>query len=317
MAKKNALLRKFRHWAAYSMFRLVAAGAEKLPRNAGLALFYAVGIAGALFSFKERKQAYKNLESVFGKTWTTRQIKQTVWKVYGELGKNAFDAFYFSRRPKSEMKKLIRCDSLEEFKSAYEQGKGVVAITSHIGCFEMLLHYWAASGFKSFAIGRRLFDDRLDNLVKKMRSGPDIVYMYRDDSMRRIIELLKEGRVMGALIDQDTRVDGVFANFLGRLAYTPSGPIRLAMRYGLPVFVVTTYRQKNGTHYINVSKQIEIENTGDRNRDLVINVEKVNSIITQAIYNNPKQWVWMHKRWHRKPTDKGMNNVPNIENYAA
>jgi KDO2-lipid IV(A) lauroyltransferase len=239
------------------------------------------------------------------------------WKVFGELGKNAFDAFYLSGKPWAELQKLAEVNNLEEFKKAYDEGKGVVALTAHTGCFEMLLHYWAGSGFKSFAIGRRLFDDRLDDLIKKMRSGPGIVYMYRDDSLRKIIDLLKDGRVMGALIDQDTNVDGVFSNFLGRPAYTPSGPIRLAMRFGLPVFVVTTYRKSNGIHYIQVSDRLILEDSGNRERDIVLNVEKANAIISKAIIQNPEQWVWMHKRWNRKNGDPDMRGIPDIGKFKT
>jgi len=67
-------------------------------------------------------------------------------------------------------------------------------------------------------------DRRLDRLVTKMRSGPNITYIYSSENPRAIIRLLKEGKLMGALIDQDTKVDGVFSRIFwaGWLIRPPS-----------------------------------------------------------------------------------------------
>jgi KDO2-lipid IV(A) lauroyltransferase len=312
---KNIFFRRCRHDSAYLFVRLLISCAAMIPRRIGLAVFSVAGIAIALFSSRDRAIARNGLTAIFGGKWTRRKIDSTVWQAYAELGKNAFDTLYLARRPPERLRRIVRHESLDEFRAAYDEGKGVVALTAHIGCFEMMLHYWAALGFNSFAIGRRLFDDRIDAIVRNLRSGPGIEYLYRDESLRRIISLLGQGRVMGALIDQDTKVDGVFAHFLGRLAFTPSGPIRLAMRYRLPVFVVTTARQADNTHLIYVSKRLNLEDTGDRRRDLVINVEKANVIISEAILRDPRQWVWMHRRWRKQPSDRDMKDIANIENY--
>jgi lauroyl/myristoyl acyltransferase len=45
-------------------------------------------------------------------------------------------------------------------------------------------------------------------------------------------------------------------------------------------------------------------------------VEEINAAISATILAYPQQWVWMHRRWNRKPTDKGFEHVPNIETLA-
>jgi KDO2-lipid IV(A) lauroyltransferase len=176
----------------------------------------------------------------------------------------------------------------------------------------MLLHYFASRGFGCFAIGRELYDKRIDALVRKQRSGENIVYLHRTENLRKFLKLLGEGRLFGVLIDQDTRVDGVFAHFLGRLAYTPSGTVKLAMRMNLPVFVVTTARQKDDTHRIFV-REVKLVSGGKSDGDLVRNVERINAVIGETIKAYPDQWVWMHRRWRHTPLDKGYENIPNIE----
>jgi lauroyl/myristoyl acyltransferase len=52
---------------------------------------------------------------------------------------------------------------------------------------------------------------------------------------------------------------------------------------------------------------------GKLESDLVRNVEQINAAISATILAYPQQWVWMHRRWSRKPADKGFEKVPNIE----
>ena len=137
-----------------------------------------------------------------------------------------------------------------------------------------------------------------------MRRGDLVEFMHRDGSARSILRLLKEGRLFGVLIDQDTKVEGVFADFLGRPAWTPSSPMRIAMTYNLPVYVSWTARQPDGTHRLVVRELENRVDTGDFDADLVANLETVNRMICEGVRQYPEQWVWMHDRWKTKPGER-------------
>lgn len=295
----------------YTVALLVAAAWPLIPRKPGLALFGFLGGLFYLLPTKDRRWCQDHLRYVFGDQLTEREVTHRARAVYVNLGKNLFDALYLSRKNKAQLDKMVHSDDLTPVWNAYTEKHGVLTITAHTGCFEMLLHYFAAQGFACFAIGRELYDKRIDDLIKNHRSGENIVYLHRSENLRKFLKLLGEGRLFGVLLDQDTRVDGVFAHFLGRLAYTPSGTVKLAMRHNLPVFVITTARDGN-VHRVFV-KKIELESGHDGDVDLVRNVERVNDAIGETIRAYPDQWVWMHKRWNRKPTDKGYEHIPNIE----
>jgi KDO2-lipid IV(A) lauroyltransferase len=272
-----------------------------LPRAAGLRLFGAAGRLAFLFPNREKRRTLEHLRCIFGATWTEDKISVTAKNVYESLGRNLFDAVKISRASEKTFHAIVKHDDLAEFKSAFDRGKGVIVITAHVGCFELLLHFFARHGFKSFAIGQRSFDQRLDSLIRAIRSGEDIDYMDRTESPRKIIRWLREGRAFGVLIDQDTRVEGVFARFLGKIAYTPSGPVRMAMRFKIPAIVATTARQPDNTHYVYLSRILEFADTGDFEKDLAANVQMANDLICETIMRFPEQWVWMHRRWKTRP----------------
>ena len=272
-----------------------------LPRAFGLWLYG--GLGGLLFFFpnREKTNTLNHLRFIFGDSWTEDKIKKTGRGVYRLLGKNMFDAVKLSRSPEQAFNAIVKYDDLGEFKKAFDQGRGVFVITAHVGCYEMLLHFFARHGFKSFAIGRKSLDPRLDGLIRAIRSGKDIDYMDRDDSARRVVRYLREGRAFGVLIDQDILVEGVFGTFLGRTAFTAVGPIKMAMRLKIPAFVVTTTRQPDNTHHVYFSRQLEFRDTGDETADLKTTIQTANDLICGTIRKFPEQWVWMHRRWRQQP----------------
>jgi len=307
-------LKKLKNDCIYALVFCIFLVWRTLPRKPGLVLFGAFGKFLYSLPLKESAWTRQHLTLVFGEKYSQKKINKLASNVYKGLGRNLFDALYLSQASKSKVDEIVKCDDLTELWDAYNEKRGVLTVVAHTGCFEMLLHYFASRGFCCFAIGRELYDKRIDELVSRQRAGENIVYLHRTENLRRFLKLLAEGRLFGVLIDQDTKVDGVFAHFLGRLAYTPSGTVKLAMRAKLPVFVVTTARQGDNTHRIFV-KKIPIVNTGGMQIDLVKNVEAINRAIGETILAYPDQWVWMHRRWRHQPSDAGYENVPNIETF--
>lgn len=286
-----------------------------IPRTLGLRLTAGIGSVVHRFSDRDRERALANLRRIYGETEPASWIRTTSCRVFQNLAMDYFDTLHFWRCSDQAFRRNIFMENREAFLESYNQGRGVVAMVAHLGCFEIIPQYFNRHGIKGFTVGQEVFDPRLDELIRSIRSGPYVEYMHRTGSAREIIRYLKEGRAFGALIDQDTRLEGVFTHFLGDLAYTPSAPMRLAMRLDVPVVVITTARMRDNTHRIFVDGPIEREDTGNFDRDLVINIEKVNEVISSRIRQYPDQWVWMHRRWLHRPEDPEYRNVLNVNNF--
>jgi KDO2-lipid IV(A) lauroyltransferase len=265
-----------------------------------LALFSFLGTACYYILRTDRKITNSNLRFVFGNDWDNKKIRAVSRAVFRSMGKNLFDAVHLGAAKADTFDGIVSHDSLYNIAQACGRGKGIVAITAHLGCFEMLLHLFARRGLACFAVGRAFKNPDIDDAVRKMRSGPDIEYVDRSESSRRIVRLLRQGKVMGVLIDQDTIVEGVFADFLGHPAFTPASAVRFAMKLGIPMFVAVTARVAGDKHHVYVSEELTPIDTGDINADLVANVQRINDIISGYIRKHPEQWVWMHERWKTK-----------------
>ncbi len=292
--------RSVRYFFLASLARVLWMLARIVPRPVGLSCFGMLGYLVFRLSRRERKRTLDHLQLIYGDAWDRKKIHTVARDVFIGLGKNLFDAFFLWGLSGQRFFELVKSDRLEEFKNAAAKNRGVIIITAHVGCFEMLLHFFARCGFPIIAIGKKAKDTRIDNLLRKMRSGPNIQYMDRSENSRKILRSLREGKLCGVLVDQDTDVEGVFARFMGKPAFTPSGPVRIAMKNEIPVFVVTTIRLQDNTHRVFLSRQVDLANTGNFHNDLVTNVQKINDLLCKTIEQYPSQWVWMHRRWKKQ-----------------
>jgi len=306
-----------RHDAIFVLALTVRWLATVLPRGPGLRLYGLLGALAYLALPRERSRTIAHLRYVYGSSWSERRIRFTARRVFVNLGMNLFDAIRLPRMSDDELRRVVTSDRFDVLLAANRKGPGPVAVSLHLGCFEMLLPVTARWGLNGFAVGQRLFDRRLDKLVAQARSGVRMDYVARDANPREVIRRLQRGMTFGVLIDQDTNVDGVFAHFLGRLAYTPSGAIRLALRYSIPVFVVTTRRVGLLRHHVQVQGPLELPAGADGAEALVRSVELVNGVLSDAIHQAPEQWVWMHRRWSRQPSDPRFRSIPSVEHYPA
>ena len=74
---------------------------------------------------------------------------------------------------------------------------------------------------------------------------------------------------------------------------------RIALATGAPIVPLSLVRDK-ANFTMTVHEPIEIENTGDRTKDVEAGVLKINAFIENRIQENPSQWFWVHRRWPKE-----------------
>ena len=89
-------------------------------------------------------------------------------------------------------------------------------------------------------------------------------------------------------------------NFFGKRAYTPAGPVALARASGAPIIPAFIVRQKDDSHKLIIENPVELVDTGDKEKDAVVNTQRWSDIVESYIRKYPGQWVWMHRRWKTK-----------------
>ena len=248
---------------------------------------------------KYRNIAYKNINTVLSKNdaGTNDGIIREMFINYGKI---LFEFLQLPKLNKNNIGRYVEIVNEKHFSSAFKKGKGVILLTAHIGNFEMLGAVVSILGYPLNIMSRQTYLAELHEMLVKLRTsvGSKLIVRGEPDSARQILRALKKNESIGILIDQNIKsIPGIYANFLGRPAYTPLGLAAIAMKSGCSVVPGFIVRKKDNTHLLEFLPEVDIIKTGDHESDIKTNTERFNKIIGMFIQKYPEQWVWIHKRW--------------------
>jgi len=282
------------------LFRLISALILVIPTRLGLIFGQALGRLCFYILKKEREKALANLDIAFGNSRTIREKIRIAQLVFENLGKNFIEAISITKFNKSNIGKYITCRHIDILQRLFEEKKGVIILSGHIGNWELLAHYIAMRGFPMNVIARRMRMAGLEIFLARIRKKNRVNVIYRDASAKEIIEALRKKEVVGIMPDQDMdSVSGVFVDFFGKLAWTPSGPSVLNLATGaqiLPCFIL----RKGIRHEVIIEEPLQVIKSGNRDRDILENTQRCTKAIEDCIREFPEQWVWFHDRWKTK-----------------
>lgn len=187
---------------------------------------------------------------------------------------------------------------------ARAKGKGVVFATGHMGNWELLARRFGKMGLAPLVVAARGWDERLDEAVAAFRRSGGVETLWREkaSSGRLLLQTMREGRPLGILIDQDTKVRGVFVPFFGRLAHTPQAAADLALRFGATMLVGWSHgRTDHKPGYVLEVEEVPYDPTADREAEALRITAACTARLEQVIREHPTEWFWMHRRWKTRP----------------
>jgi KDO2-lipid IV(A) lauroyltransferase len=272
--------------------------ARRLPRGSGLRVFSVIGAtAGRLFT-EDRRRALDNLALAFPEI--PRPIREALaTAVFKTVGRNFFEFLNLEGSSRERLASLVvKVEGQEHMDEAIAMGRGVIVITGHIGCWELLAGYYAARGHAVSVVGRELWEKRLNERLLKIRGSLGYRTIDRDSGAKEMIRALKDRHLLAVLIDQRTRVSGIYVPFFNRPAYTPVGVAKLALATKAPILPVAIYMNHNSRHEVRVLAPVEVPDAGLGREQRVQELTRRCSVaVEELVRYDPKQWVWFHDRW--------------------
>jgi KDO2-lipid IV(A) lauroyltransferase len=253
---------------------------------------------------RDRRRAIDNLAIAFPQA--PEVIRAAMARaMFRNLGRNAFDFLNLEGATAEDLDTLVeRVEGMEYFQRAFGLGRGVIVITGHIGCWELLPPYFASRGYPASVVARRMKVDRLNDRLVQIRASCGVTTIDRNARPRRMVEVLRRGEVLGILIDQHTSVPGMYVPFFGRPAFTPTAVAKLSMMTGAPVLPMAVFlgaRARHTIHVLPALRSSEFSERADAIRDLT---ERASLAVEELIRIDPKQWVWFHHRWRDRERRK-------------
>lgn len=290
--------KKIRRQIQYILIRVVLFIIQMLPRQIASGIAASLSGAAWLVLKKERKKTLFNLSLIFPERNDHEEIGRAVFR---NVAVSAADAFKLSGLSDAQLNELVSVEGLEHFDAAYKKGQGVVAVTGHIGCWELIPAWFSRNGYKISVIGKRVYDPRLDRLLTEMRSGQGVNIIDRDSGAKDALRDLRAGRGLGILIDQDTRVASIDVEFFGHQASTPVGAATLADKTGAAVIPLAIFRRPDGNYLLSIKPAIPFDDRLPKEERIRAMVQEQTRKLEEFVRQDISQWVWMHLRWKEKP----------------
>jgi KDO2-lipid IV(A) lauroyltransferase len=272
-----------------------------LPRRAAIAVMRGVGLGAFCLLKSKRERMVQHLGMAFGNEKSSDEIKKIARQVFLNIGTCAADAIRIPQLIEDRMENLITIEGREHIDRVFSSGQSAIFLTAHFGNWELLGAWFAKNGYPVKVVGAQNHDPRLDKLIVGTRNQAGYTNITRKSNTRDILRAIRDGYLIGMLIDQDTKVEGVFVKFFNQWAHTAIGPVVLAKKYDLKIIPVFMRLNSDLTYHMEVQEPLKLEFTDDIKHDLVVNTQKCSDTYERIIRRFPEQWVWMHRRWKKQP----------------
>ena len=222
-----------------------------------------------------------------------------------EAGKNILELpFIWCARPE----RVLRTASVENWElvqAALDAKKGVIFLTPHLGCFEIVAQY-IATRTKLTVLYRPPRKDALKPLIEGARARDNLLLAAANLSgVRMMAKALKKGEPIGLLPDQVPQEgEGVWADFFGKSAYTMTLSAKLHSMTGSPIILTYAERLPFGRGY--VVRFVPFEETlGD---EAAQQATAINRAMEKLIAQSPAQYFWSYNRYKKPEGVEGPDN---------
>jgi KDO2-lipid IV(A) lauroyltransferase len=267
-----------------------------------LPLSHALGKLLGLFFFllpnSHRTISARNIALCFPalSSWQRLQLLRSSLE---ETGKTIMEVpLIWFGSPERVMGLVKRKSGEEAVRAAMSSGKGMIAVSPHIGCWEMSGLYLS----NHYDITSMYRPPRYQSLAVMMRNGRERLgaHLVPTDAsgIKLLMQALKQGKMIGVLPDQDPReTGGVFAPFFGISANTMTLLPKFAQKSGAAVIYCFAERLSWGRgfhlHFIDAP--------GVGNGDMTVAATAVNAAVEECIRLAPAQYQWSYKRFRTRP----------------
>jgi len=286
----------------YAPVWLIARILRVLPRPLARAAAILLAHVIRLLHRRLHRVGMRNLGLAFPEM-TDVECRRILRGVYTSLGRLLAEFSKFPSYTSKNVANVAVYDGLENYLAASARGKGVLFMTAHLGGWEVGSFVHSLLGYPHNLVVRDLDNPYLDAMVRNLRTMHGNKTFDKDEFARGLLAAMRRGETVGVLMDTNmTPPQGVFVDFFGIPACTPSGVARVAMHTGAAVVpAFTIWDKKLGKYRIRFEPAVPAIHTGDTDADALANTAAYTKVIERFIREYPDQWLWVHRRWKIRP----------------
>jgi KDO2-lipid IV(A) lauroyltransferase len=286
---------------AFGLFISLRSLFSLLPRR--LCLQAGASLGSFLFyaDKKHRRIALANLDKALGRDLPPARRRGIARESFRNFGRVIADNVKWSALGKSRQSQLLTSEGADSIRRALDAGKGALLFSAHLGNWEVASRFLSSLGRLS-VVARPLDNPLLEGELVRFRQSLGARVISKYQAARPILQALRRNEIVAVLVDQNVlRSQAVFVDFFGLPAATTPSLASFYLRTGAPLIPTFCYPTASSSYLIKVGRPLDIELSGDSERDVLKITQASTKIIEAEIRDHPGLWFWFHNRWKTRP----------------
>ncbi len=218
-------------------------------------------------------------------------LKQTVKQNIKESGKAVLETLVIWFRDYAQLKPLFHgCTGWQHVEASLANGKGLIFLTPHLGCFEITSLYYGQFQPITVLFRQPRQSWLLPLITAGRQRGKVMLAPTNSQGVKQLLRALKRNEAIGILPDQAPLIgEGEWVPFFGRPAYTMTLASKLAQKTGAQVLVAFGERLSGGRGYIIHIKSLP--------SGAIATPTLLNETIEAQIAQCAAQYLWVYDRY--------------------
>jgi lauroyl/myristoyl acyltransferase len=250
----------------------------------------------AIFAPQDRRQVQGNLKAIFPEK-SDKEIREIRIRMFRNFAKYLVDFFRFSIIDKEYISEHIQLQNLDYFDQVLKDGRGAIAVTAHLGNWELGGIMIALLGYPFWAVALVHKDKRVNAFFNAQRESKGMRVIPFGRAARQCLQVLAKNEILALAGDRDFTGKGVIVDFFGRPTLLPLGPAVFAQKTKAPIIPGFMVRNKDDTFTLKMERPIEFLSSGNDQDDVLALVKQYKVIIEDYIRKYPDQWYMFRKFW--------------------
>lgn len=293
--------RRFKSDVGWALVCTLVAVVRRLDLVAVVLLGRSLGwVASHLLNLRESVALF-NLDVALGDGVSQQRKRRIFRKAVAYAATMGLETLRYCFEPSETLVNNVRISGAEHLSAAMAAGRGVVLAGGHVGTFTLVSTRLSRGGFPAWVILRFAHDPRVSALYREMMERVGVNWIAdrpRSRCVKECFSHLLSNDILHVLIDQKpSRGKGCVVPFFGIPTEMFPGAVSLPLKTGAAVLPVTIHRRGLTRHVIEIGPPIEIVRTGDRRKDVAVNLARVVKTLEDAIRTYPQEWWVISRRW--------------------
>jgi len=209
-----------------------------------------------------------------------------------EAGKAILETFFIWGNTPAKLLPLIQqVHGWQHIIEAQAQGKGLIFLTPHLGCFEITSIYYGERAPITVLYRPPKLQWLSELVVKGRQKGQVEMAPANASGVKKLLQALKSGQAIGILPDQIPRQgEGEWADFFGKPAYTMGLASKLASKADAVIIMAFGERLPAGKGF-----NIHLTRVDDISTPALLN-----QAIERQVARCPEQYLWQYNRFKQR-----------------